>query len=71
MDLEEAIKVITEYCRYDSEDPNFSPLLAVLETREELADDAGTIFLGEASAAFEMVLSANREDLVRALENVS
>ena len=70
MDLEEAIKVITEYCRYDYEDPNFSPLLAVLETREELADDAGTINLGEASAAFEMVLSANREDLVRALENV-
>lgn len=72
MTLEEAIEIVTEWLREDYEQPVFSPILAVLETREELMQDAGLMSLGddEANTAHEMLLAASREDLVIALEGV-
>jgi hypothetical protein len=69
MDLTAAIKLTTDWAREEYENPQFSAIENVLELREELADQAGAICLGDddENAAFELVLAATRADLAAAL----
>lgn len=68
MDLSYAIQIVTDWLREEYENPDLSPIEAVLEVREELMDETD-LNSGEpeSDTAFQTVIDAGRAELAAEL----